>query len=140
MHDFTWNLWNNRNWEWTVFPNLELKWNVILWNAKNCFSSWIFRELKFTYSSLMYNLVMTKVLEETAFTLWESFLKTAFSAYKEEESVFCPSKCIFLNKVKTLYLQKSYNIVAILAFLLHKTLVKNPNHIHSIPTRMHVTF
>ena len=38
---------NYRNRAWTGFHNLKLKWNVILWNAKNCFGAWIFRKCEF---------------------------------------------------------------------------------------------
>ena len=36
------------NWTWSGIHNIELKWNVILWNAENCFQAWIFREHEFT--------------------------------------------------------------------------------------------
>jgi len=35
------------------FHNLELKWNMISWNAKHCFRAWIFRECEFTDPSLV---------------------------------------------------------------------------------------
>ena len=37
---FMWDCKNYRNWAWTGFHNVELKWNVILWNAKHCFLAW----------------------------------------------------------------------------------------------------
>ena len=52
LSDFTWNHWNYMNYEWTWIHDIELKWNVILWNAKNCFWAWVFRECEFTDPSL----------------------------------------------------------------------------------------
>ena len=52
LPDFTWNHWNYMNYEWTWIHDIELKWNVILWNAKNCFWAWVFRECEFTDPSL----------------------------------------------------------------------------------------
>ena len=42
------------NQAWMGFHNLEQKWKVISWNAKNCFQVWIFRQNEFTGSSLQY--------------------------------------------------------------------------------------
>ena len=53
LRKLIWNRWNSWNLLWTGFHNLELKWNLILWNAKNCFQAWIFRECEFTDPSLI---------------------------------------------------------------------------------------
>ena len=45
--EFTCNRLNYWNWAWTGFHNSELKWNVILWNAKHWFRMWIFRKCEF---------------------------------------------------------------------------------------------
>ena len=41
LRDFTWNRKTYCNQAQLRFHNLELKWNVILWNGKNCFRAWI---------------------------------------------------------------------------------------------------
>ena len=41
------------------FVKFELKWNVILWNAKNRFWAWIFREREFTDPSLKIHTLTT---------------------------------------------------------------------------------
>ena len=48
LANFSVNCYNYRKWAWTGFHILELKWNVIPWNARNCFWAWIFNERKFT--------------------------------------------------------------------------------------------
>ena len=53
LHDFTWNGYIYRNWAWMGFYNLELKWKVIVRNAKNYFQTWIFCEREFTDPSLI---------------------------------------------------------------------------------------
>ena len=40
----------------TIFHNLQLKWNMIPWNAKDCFWAWIFCECEFTEPSLVHRL------------------------------------------------------------------------------------
>ena len=44
---------NYRNCVWTRFNNLEMKRNVIPWNAKPCFRVWIFCECEFTDPTLL---------------------------------------------------------------------------------------
>ena len=53
--EFIWIHWNSWNRARTGFHNhnLELKWNVIQWNAKNCFQEWIFYKHEFTHPSLI---------------------------------------------------------------------------------------
>ena len=46
---------------WTGYNNLELKWNVIPWKAKNCFWVWIFSKCEFTDSSLVDSLKMQEL-------------------------------------------------------------------------------
>ena len=44
--------------EWKGFHNLELKWNVILWNAKHCLRAWIFCECELTDPSLILDCIV----------------------------------------------------------------------------------
>ena len=72
--DFTWNQWNYGNRAWKGFHNLELKWNVILWNVENCLEAWIFRESEFTRSNnWLYSLVDFN---------WTLFKITQFEAHQ----------------------------------------------------------
>ena len=45
---FTLDHWSYMIWVKTGMHDIELKWNVIPWNATNWFQAWIFRECEFT--------------------------------------------------------------------------------------------
>ena len=68
QHDFTRNQSNYVIRAWTGIHDLELKWNMSLWNATNCFWAWISREFEWTDPSLhstpicitLYNHVLLK--------------------------------------------------------------------------------
>ena len=76
LHNFEWKnnkllrhfMWNRKNYGhqmWSAFHNLELMWNMIPWNAKNCFWAWIFCGCEFTDPLLIWMqllLVMTNDL------------------------------------------------------------------------------
>ena len=53
VNSIMWNHWNHVIQAWTGIHDIELKWNLISWNATNFFQAYIFREHEFTDLSLV---------------------------------------------------------------------------------------
>ena len=108
MLDFRWNHWNYGKQDWTGFCNLELKLNLVSWNATNCFRVRIFRERKFTDPSLvkalfniktvaLRSLYLQKLKQSTTFQTLSCYLYTGSKTqHFNATSFFCDTQLKFL--------------------------------------------
>ena len=90
MLDFRWNHWNFGKQDWTGFCNLELKLNLVSWNATNCFRVRIFRERKFTDPSLV----------KALFNINTVALRSLYLQKLKQSTTFKNTFLLFIYRVK----------------------------------------
>ena len=93
LRDFMWNCKNYGHRMWSAFHNLELMWNMIPWNAKNCFRAWIFCGCEFTDPLLIWMQLLLVMTND----LIRKLSKMFFSSILVDAKKFFCTQLIFIH-------------------------------------------